>query len=277
MDVHDDEVINAYGHPKNQHIVKLLKNERNNRIINTKGAYYYLNAQGKYVILSGLLPRLRKTFFPETNIFNLLKKPKITGVKKRGKKPKTAVKPKRAKEGKGWHYGKIRGTVVHQELEDFVLLDRKNFLKKHGSLHHLTHKILTFIIDTMKWQPLRSEFNIFDEGLGIGTSVDFIGTNEKGELVLVELKCGFTGYFDRSQGPMLRSLHKLSDSPHHQANLQIITAALLIMRHHGIPLDAMRLYVLRVDEHQVEPFEINNDYVKKMGVKIYRDLVATSR
>lgn len=277
MDVHDDEVINAYGHPKNQHIVKLLKNERNNRIINTKGAYYYLNAQGKYVILSGLLPRLRKTFFPETNIFNLLKKPKITGVKKRGKKPKSAVKPKRAKEGKGWHYGKIRGTVVHQELEDFVLLDRKNFLKKHGSLHHLTHKILTFIIDTMKWQPLRSEFNIFDEGLGIGTSVDFTGTNEKGELVLVELKCGFTGYFDRSQGPMLRSLHKLSDSPHHQANLQIITAALLIMRHHGIPLDAMRLYVLRVDEHQVEPFEINNDYVKKMGVKIYRDLVATSR
>lgn len=272
MDVHDDQVIKSYGHPKNQHIVRLLKNDRNKRIVNTKGAYYYLNAQGKYVVLSGLLPRLRKTFFPDTNIFNLLKKPKIAGITKKRRHNK---QKKKTKEAKGWHYGKIRGTVVHQELEDFILLDRKNFLKKHGSLHHLTHKLLHFIIETMKWQPLRSEFNIFDEDLGIGTSVDFIGANEKGELVLVEVKCGFTDYFDRSQGLMLRSLHKLSDSPHHQANLQIIAAALLIMRHHAIPLDAMRLYVLRVDEHEIEPFEVNNLYVKKKATKIYRDLLAT--
>jgi hypothetical protein len=242
-----------------------------------------MNAQGKYVVLSGLLPRLRKTFFPDTNIFNLLKKPKITGIskkKRRGgggggkksvnKQPKQRVK----KEAKGWHYGKIRGTVVHQELEDFILLDRKNFLKKHGSLHHLTHKLLSFIIDTMKWQPLRSEFNIFDEALRIGTSIDFVGVNEKGELILVEVKCGFTNYFDRSQGPMLHSLYELSDSPHHQANLQIITAAMLIMRHHEIPLDAIRLYVLRVDEHEIEPFEVNNAYVKKKATGIYRDLLA---
>lgn len=274
MDVHDDTVIKAYGTPSNRYMIQLLKSDRNKRIINTKGAYYYLNAQGKYVLLSGLLPRLRKTFFPETNIFNLLKKPKngITKTKKRRRQ--ATSKPK--KESKGWHYGKIRGTVVHQELEDFILLDRKNFLKKHGSLHQLTHRILTFIIDTMKWQPLRSEFSVFDEALNIGTSIDFVGVNKQGELILVELKCGFTGYFDRAQGPMRHSLHKLSDSPHHQANLQIITAALFLTMHHRIPLDAMRLYVLRVDEHEIESFEVNNEYVKKMGGAIYRDLLSAT-
>jgi len=274
MDVYDGDVIKSLG-KQSETVKKLVCNERNKLIVNTKGAYYYRNKLGKYQILTGLLPRLRKTFFPDMNIFNLLKKPKAsqsTGIFKKKKKKRTTKKPK--KESKGWSYGKIRGSTVHQEIEDFIFLDSKNFRKKHPSIHLYTHKILKFILDTMQWKLLRSEFDVFDEALGLGTSIDIVAVTKDGKLVLIEVKCGYTNTFDNNDGFMHRPLHKLTNSPHNQANIQLITSALLLIKHHQISLDEMLLYVIRVDDDDLHYYKINSEYVQKKGVKIYNQLLA---
>lgn len=279
MDVYDDDVIQSLEN--NAVVKKLIKHERNKLIINTKGAYYYKKHDGKYQILTGLLPRLRKTFFPDINIYNLLKKPKnyapkitkrrLMAMKKQQHQPKT--KPPKTMGSKGWHYGKIRGTVVHQEVEDFIFLDRKNFCKKHPSIHVYTHRLLTFILEKMQWRLVRSEFDIFDERLGIGTSVDIVAVTNEGKLVLIEVKCGFSEYFDRYDGYMHGALKSLTDSPHHQANIQLITEALLIVKNHQIRLDDLLLYVIRVDDQGIYEHKINNAYVQKKGAAIYNDLL----
>lgn len=277
MDLYDTDVIKSLGN-KATIVKKLVDNERNKLIINTKGAYYYKNKLGKYQILTGLLPRLRKTFFPDINIFNLLKQPKatascgITKKKHKGKKGKR-VKAKKPKVSKGWHYGRIRGTVVHQEIEDFIFFDSKNFSKKHPTIHVYTQRILRFVLEEMGWSLLRSEFNIFDEALGLGTSIDIIAVTKDGKLVLIEVKCGYAGTFDNDDGFMLGALHKLTNSPRQQANLQIITSALLIVKHHAIPLDDLLLYVIRVDDDDLHYYKINNEYVQKKGPKIYNQLL----
>lgn len=272
MDVNDADVIKALG-DKAEAVRKLVNHERNKLVINTKGAYYYKNKLGKYIILTGLLPKLRKTFYPDINIFNLLKKP-TSGVTKKKRRKKGEKKVKKVpKVSKGWHYGRIRGTIVHQEIEDFIFFDSKNFRKKHPSIHVYTERILRFILETQKWRLLRSEFNIYDEALGLGTSIDILAVTNEGKLVLIEVKCGYTGTFDNNDGHMLGPLHKLTNSPHQQANLQIITSALLVVRHHNVPLDNLLLYVIRVDDDDLHYYKINNDYVQKKGPKIYAQLL----
>lgn len=272
MDVYDEDIIQKLRHNADT-VRRLVQHPRNKRIVNTNQAYYYKSSSGQYQVLSGLLPRLRKTFYPTTNVANLAKQPKSLHTFKGSKKKKPREKKKKpSSAGKGWHYGKIRGTVVHRELQDFILLDKRQFMKIHRGLHPYTYKILYFIMETMKWDLLRPEFDIFDEDLLIGTSVDIVAVTKQGKLVLIEVKCGYAEYFDRYEGYMHRSLHKLTDSPHHQANLQIITAALMIHKRHEIPLDKMELYVLRVDDQGLDPYLVQNDYVRRKGPKIYQDL-----
>jgi hypothetical protein len=279
MDVCDSDVIRSLRNSEN--VKKLVNNERNKLIINTKGAYYLKNQLGKYELLTGLLPRLRKTFYPDINIFNLLKKPKTltcsSSKQQRKKRYRGAAvagnTAKKAKGSKGWHYGKIRGTIVHEEIEDFIFFDKKNFRKKHPSIHIYTHRILKFIMETMGWTLLRSEFDIFDEALRLGTSIDIVAVTRTGQLVLIEVKCGFPDYFDRHDGHMRGPLHKLTDSPHNQANIQLITEALLVVKNHRIPLNDLLLYVIRVDDNDLYYYKINNEYVQKKGAKIYNQLL----
>lgn len=278
MDVYDKDVIRVLKN-KSETVRTLVEHWRNKHIINTKGCYYYKDPAGKYVLLTGLLPRLRKTFFPDSDYYNLLKKkPKATKEKiskhrqialARGK-PYTKKKEKPASRGK--FEGRIRGTVVHNEIEDFIFLDKKGFLKKHPSIHIYTRHIFDFLFET-GWTILRSEFDVYDEKLGIGTSVDIMGVTKEGRLVLFEVKTGYADTWDKFDGYMQGSLHKLTNSPHHQANLQLITSALLIMKGHGIPLEQMLLYVLRVDDTGLSHYKINNEYVAKKGKKIYADLL----
>jgi hypothetical protein len=66
----------------------LYHHERNKRIINTSGAYYYLDKQNKYQVLSGLRPRLHLVFWPNSNYYQMMKRSKshITEKKKAKKK-----------------------------------------------------------------------------------------------------------------------------------------------------------------------------------------------
>jgi hypothetical protein len=73
----------------------LLRHKRNSRVVDTSGAFYHLDAQGKYRVLQGLLPRLRATYWSHSTYYQMLKADRSTisrGITKKTKKKK----PKRA-------------------------------------------------------------------------------------------------------------------------------------------------------------------------------------
>ena len=298
---HDTKILRMLG-KKGDAVRRLVEHERNERILNTKGAYYYINMHGKYVLLSGINRRLRRTFFPDSGFYSLMKttpghteQSKITkGKKRKSKKKKPQPQqnqiaqrppdPHLAVHAKGRHWGRIRGTLVHQEMEDFILFmheDKtnflRNFLRKRPGIHIYTKRILTFILDTMGWHLLRAEFDVFDEETGIGTSFDAVCVTDEGQIVLLEIKCGFANYFDNSDGYMRRSLHKLTNSPHHQANIQLIASSTMLIRNHQIALGDLLMYVIRVDDQDLHYYKIKRSFVKRKAVKIYNDLLEDSK
>ena len=281
MDIVESEIVKTL---KNKRIaMKLITNERNNRITNTGGAYLFLNKEGKYQPLSGLLPRLKLLFWKDTNIYNIMKKPQKRGLTGMICKTKSKKKYRRGKmiqkatpvkkNGKGRFYGVMRGTEVHREIQDFIELDQKNFLKRHPCIHFYTRQILAFVIEKMHWRPFKSEFDIFDEKLGIGTSIDLICLGENDKLICIEIKSGYAGYFENNDGYMDNSLSNLTNSPRNQAYIQLITSCLMLIKNHHLTLNDIELYVIRVDDNNLSHYKISKEYVQQRGPHIYQDLL----
>jgi len=239
----------------------LLNHERNGYVVNTSGAYYFLDPVTKeYRVLSGLLPRLHTVYWPESKIYRKLKR----CPKKTGEKPK--------KKG-GRFAGLINGTKVHQELRDFVVLDKKNFKKSHKSLHNYTSRLLKVIVERMKWQPFLPEYDIADETLGIGTSVDMMCVDRAGNLKLVEFKTGYKDYWELVDGRMQHCLSRLTNTARNQATLQITTAALILNRKYGVPLERMSLFVMRIDDDAIDIVPVPTTFLSRFGASIYTDLL----
>lgn len=258
----------------------LLNHERNARIVDTSGAYYHLDpATGQYAVLSGLLPRLRAVFWPHSSHHaqrkNTLKPAK--GGKTR------APPPKRAKRGpaasaRGRFAGLIKGTQVHREMRDLVVLDRKNFRKEHrAGMHDYTARLMRVIVERQKWTPFLAEFPVYDEALGVGTAVDMVAVNERGELILLEYKTGYKNAFEGADGQMAHSLAALSNTVRNQATLQVVCAALILSRRYAVPLHAMQMYVMRVDDEAVELTPVPREFVARLGGAIYSDLLHFQR
>jgi hypothetical protein len=242
----------------------LLEHVRTKLVVNTNRAYYY-KAGEDHVLLSGLLPRLKSTFWPHSNAYKQMAGGGGgAGIQKRSKRRK----------GGGKYGGRIKGTEVHKQLRDFVVLDKKNFKKNHKKLHPYCQRILSTIVNDMKWQPFLPEFDIYAEELRIGTSVDMICLDEKGHLILLEFKTGYKDYFENDDGTMmLRSLSGMRNTPLNQATCQLVSAAMILNRKYQIPLSFMHLYVIRVDDEVVELNPIQNKFTTIIGPHIYKDLL----
>lgn len=238
----------------------IVHHERNKRVVDTGGAFYYMDRDGKYCSVSGLLPRLRKVFWPQSSIFKQMKGAK-GGQKKRGGR------------SRGKFSGVIKGTKIHRELRDFIVFDGKTFKKVHGKLHPYSSRILKYIVDVKKWQPFLPEHLIYDEDLGLATPVDLICLTREGRLALLEFKTGYTGYFDNADGKMERPLHRMRNTPLNQATLQLMTSAQILSQKYEIPHSAMERYIMRIDDQDLEIIPIEEKDVKKIGPIIYKSLL----
>ena len=242
----------------------LLNHERRERVTNTSGCYYYMGKS-----LRGGLPSLKSVYWPKSNIYKQMKIGKAANREPHSKGKKRKRSDLKKGKGKG---GIIRGTHVHQQLKDFSVLDKKNFKKIHGELHPFSYRLMRAIVDQMKWQPFLSEFDIGDEDLGVGTSVDMIGLDIYGRLILLEFKTGYRGYFDAPDGKMRASMSALGNSAKNQACLQLTLSSMILQKKYNVPLEAQRLYVMRVDDESMDIMPIQNEFVKKFGPLIYNDL-----
>lgn len=275
MDIDPERVVTVLKDPAMA--LAVLRHERNQRVHDAGGSFYYDDSvSGKQAIpLSGLLPRIHDTY--GLREFSAIKRAPSggAGVTKRKKKGKAAKT-----DGKGSRFGGlIKGTFVHQDMRDFVMYDAKNYNRTHRQSkkqtdgHRLTTRLMEFIVARQKWMPFLPEFLMFDEQLGVGTRVDMVCVNKQGDLVLLEYKTGYAGYFDQAQGVMTRSLAGLPNTPRQRATLQITVPALILNRRYGIPLRRMHLWVLRVDDAQLDPQLVPPLFVEQYGDAIYNDLL----
>ena len=69
--------------------------------------------------------------------------------------------------------------------------------------------------------PAGAQVVVRDEQIDLATLVDGVFVNERGRVVLVELKCGFEGYNDASNGRMRRPFQKFTNAPKNQHQLQL--------------------------------------------------------
>src|SRR6185295_4276490 len=67
--------------------------------------------------------------------------------------------------------GFMRGSRIHRQIEDAVLLDVENFRRKHPEgMHYWAHQILQAIL-SHGWCPVVSEFVVFDLQLKAATRI----------------------------------------------------------------------------------------------------------
>ena len=194
MDVQPQAIVDSVRDP--QYGNALLHHPRNKNVKNTSGAYYYINEHGNYATLKGLLPRLRETFWPASN--NAYRQ--MADVRSRPNTNNTSTGIKKKQRGRGRYQGVITGTEVHQQLRDFVILDDKNFRKVHGELHPWCARLMEVIAVRRNWLLFLPEFDIYDEALRIGTSIDMVCLDKEGCLILLEFKTGYKDYFDGADG-----------------------------------------------------------------------------
>lgn len=294
---------------KHKNALLLLSNKSNKRIIFSSNAFYYIDDKNTYHVLSGLLPVLKRNFWPNTNIKNILRGPnkqQQDGIyknnKNKKKKKKNHIEKKKIQhalslakknknknktidedkggdginmEGKGRFFGSIRGTIVHNQLEDFILLDDKNFTKKYGCLHPWTKRILIYIRCTMKWIPIQCEFKIYNKELNIGTAIDMICVNPlNGNLVFLEFKTGYKDYFENSDGYMEKCLGFMPNSPLNWANIQLTFGVIMLLRQNpGININNTSSYVLRIDNDDLMIYHLDNKFIYTMRTSLLNNTI----
>lgn len=73
----------------------------------------------------------------------------------------------------------------------------------------------------LRLRPIGAQVVVRCERCNIATMVDGVFLNARGRVVLVELKCGFEGYVDRSTGNMRGVFASFSDAPKNQHQIQL--------------------------------------------------------
>ena len=111
--------------------------------------------------------------------------------------------------------------------------------------------------------------------LGIATAIDLMCVDAAGRPCLVEQKCGFVGYNERSNGRMLFELATFDNSPQHQHQLQLALTTWLFFKTFGVRIRSA--YVVRVVEGGVHFQELNQSFLDAAPSAIRRVAAAAEK
>ena len=118
---------------------------------------------------------------------------------------------KRGKAG-----GMARGRLVDNEVQRWM----EKGLAPSPSLHPFSRGFIA-LVTRLRLTPVATQVVCRDESCNIATLVDAVFLNAQGRIVVVELKTGFDGYNDSSNGRMREDFKHLSNSPHNQHKVQL--------------------------------------------------------
>lgn len=265
MNIDINKILKKYDESKTSTLKTLLYHERNNKVFFSKSAFYMRDNKGKLRVLSGLLPALKRTFWNKHDYFTIMNK--ITNIAKKKGKSTTS------NHSYGKFFGVIRGSEIHSQLEDFLLLDKKNFFKKYTDLHPWARSIIELILKN-KWLPITSEFPIFDAKLVIGTAIDMLAFDPRsGKIIAIEIKTGYKNHFEVESGKMDGCLKKIMPfSFKNAATLQLLTSMILIIKNHNIPSDMIEGHIIHINDSETTTYKVYQSFVVDYGKKIYDNL-----
>jgi hypothetical protein len=58
-----------------------------------------------------------------------------------------------------------------------------------------------------------------------------------------------------------------------RASMQVAVAALILNRRYDVPLERMKLYVLRIDDAETQIIAVPDGLLQRLGEAIYQDLL----
>lgn len=146
--------------------------------------------------------------------------------------------------------GLMRGTVVDTQIRDLV----------RGVPVPKPHPFTRAVGDFMRaqgWRGLDVQTPVWCPTARLRTEIDLVCLDSNDNIVLVELKCGFVGYYTSSSECMLHELSSYGASPmcQHQAQLGV-TRELFIRTFKTKPHAA---YVLLINEHTQKAYSLRNE------------------
>lgn len=269
-------------------VSKLLTHKRNANVIFKNSCYFINSTLGNHRMdgglgekannwrpVSGLLPVLKKCFWSLMDVIEIKKtwQSSSSYLMFKNKELDQGTTCGRGGGGGGLFYGSIRGTIIHEQVHDYILFDKNNFHKKYTHLDPWTKKIFN-TIESNGWIPIISEFDIYDASLKMATSVDIIcyDKNDNGKIICIELKTGYCGYFHRfiTGSNMSGCLKKMPMSVKNCASIQLISSMLFIIKHHKIT--NIEGYIIHINEREFNLYPVKNEFIVKYGNKIYNDI-----
>ena len=206
----------------------------------------------KYTKMKGLLPTLRRVFWPEYT-YNKSRYKGTTGVRSRTE-------------------GLIRGSTVHQQIQVYACTDRYkkssiSTLKEAPEwnfMHEYTKKAL---IALREWDltPLFVEYPVGDPNSLVATSIDMICKDNKGKIVILDWKCGLDHYMMRGSHAMKGPLRKFyNDCPLNQGYLQLLFECAMLNYFRGICVK--KAYLIQITMDGVIPWVVPEELIQKQDV-----------
>jgi|SRR6056297_2371792 len=232
---YDPQVLKFAQHPRNKKVAFIKHTE----------SFEYVDPCTDHVVRAkGLTKIIKGAFF--SNYEPVYSKETTQMRKKRNKNYSRETQRKHGISGEEMLRRKVNnkrlkgftlGNVVHDELCSWARsTNEKEWAEQNKTLNTFTIEIMK-VLKAMKIEPLYGEWPIFDEHVPYATSIDMIGISgrAKGKLVLIEIKTGYDGYFDKGNAKMTRTpLKRVINSPQNQAFIQCLMAMLTLKHRYGI-------------------------------------------
>ena len=232
------------GVKPSESVVRLLRNERNRKVMFSQTEKCFrvnLSGVGEGRRYTGITNALGKVFWPNFDLKEArkraIKDPERERIKRRRRQTRSQMNWEQIKRETQVQRGMDLGSAVHQELEDYANMRFVEFREKYSvtGVNAYTVKVI-LMLHGLHLKPVRAEFPIFCERMGIATSIDLVCVScISGSLVFVEVKTCYEGYFiidngQRMAGPM----RGLPCTPLNQARLQALFARLIVKKNYGI-------------------------------------------
>lgn len=322
MQLDTDRIIRQLGPRRNGAVRSLVTHPRVYDLIQEGGTYIYIDrlANDKHVMLVGLTKQLLRLYWPAYRPTIKTQNRQMRKIKEQNGRLR-AVRQRRQKLldlARKRHHGlafapaqesargAVRGSIVHRQLHQWVMLDLANFARlnpRHpaddddAAAHE--HSGLTALLESLDQHrqcPVAVEYKVACTNplVKLATGIDLVTVNGDGRLTFIELKTVNHSYLFHGDEPaipfegVLRSVvdewnerhpeQPLLRSACTRAMVQLAMAVWMLVEGHGhaFKLGDFDIRVVVVPDfataYQVEWVPVSAEFMLEVGAPVYRNL-----
>ncbi len=170
--------------------------------------------------------------------------------------------------GGGTLFGLSTGRRVDREISDWAR-NYQSFLHDPSrvfTLHKYTQKLIS-AFEVWEWTPLKGQYVVGARNWGnAGTAIDLIMETADHKVIIVEVKCGYDGYWQKPSGKLAAPLSHIDNTPLIQATAQLLFGYFLLVKttQHRPSLS----YVVNVNKDEVMRYKPPADVAQAILIDI---------